>query len=724
MITVTASPSLPTNPLMSVADGTVTANSALLSGVAPIEGFSNTLTSQINLLVQPTTDISTLMQTVETQNTPAVNSETIVNQNVLPEQVLSQNRASSPQIVNSTSPTTMSEIVMNEADSAILSSVNDTLKFIATGSKLGDTLSTGQTVQLPTANSATPITQQTVQNAVQQAVTKPPVTTSAAVLAQQVTPVHIPESVESETQVVPQSVTSEKAGVENLVVPQTVTSEKAVVQQTVTPEKMVVPQAVVPQAVVPQAVVPQAVVPQAVVPQTVTSEKAVVPQAVVPQAVVPQAVVPQAVVPQAVVPQAVVPQAVVPQTVTPEKMVVPQAVVEQTVTPEKIPVANPVESPIVKQLTTNTKTDKKSDIKLSENTPAEPIVLTTETAIVAPENVIVEQQKSEQPKLENQSPSIFIEQSTAEIVAPIVTAQATPTQIETETVIFETENKSVTPDEKPTLTSAKNLLMEAVANRNNTNGNSTNSNSGGNTSSNPTLQTESVNHITDNKTGVTDTKSFASLLAAEKPETVSSSATASTTEKSAPQNISAAVNKLVQDTKIDVPAMTRPLSHPAWNQEMGERIVWMNNQGISSAEIKMNPQNMGPITVRIDMNQDQATIAFTAQNSEVRTALENSIPKLREMLTSQNVNLAEVNVSQQSSTSTNSDSSRQQQTAQMMADASANGQGNRQNNPEVDSNGNAIRQTGANGEEIAVDEFANGQILETNGTNGLLSVFA
>ncbi len=130
---------------------------------------------------------------------------------------------------------------------------------------------------------------------------------------------------------------------------------------------------------------------------------------------------------------------------------------------------------------------------------------------------------------------------------------------------------------------------------------------------------------------------------------------------------------------------------------------------------------MGPITVRIDMNQDQATIAFTAQNSDVRNALEASIPKLREMLISQNVNLADVNVSQQSSSNTNSDSSRsQQQAAQMAADASANG--NRQNNPEFDAN--ALRQTNANGEEIAVDEFTNGHVLETNGVNGLLSVFA
>lgn len=124
------------------------------------------------------------------------------------------------------------------------------------------------------------------------------------------------------------------------------------------------------------------------------------------------------------------------------------------------------------------------------------------------------------------------------------------------------------------------------------------------------------------------------------------------------------------------------------------------------------------------MNQDQATIAFTAQNADVRTALESAIPKLRDMLSSQNVNLADVNVSQQSST--NSDSNRsQQQTAQMAADTSGNGQGgNRQNQEmEVDANGNVMRETNS-GEGIVVDEFVNGQVLQDNGANGLLSLFA
>jgi flagellar hook-length control protein FliK len=364
-----------------------------------------------------------------------------------------------------------------------------------------------------------------------------------------------------------------------------------------------------------------------------------------------------------------------------------------------------------------------------ESTQTDPSLLLAEVStldltqnISIKDSTVSTTSKSETKKTENQDVSIvaIAPQVMSEIVIPIVTAQALAVDVEAQTPTFE----AVKTDEKQTLTPAKNLLMDAVANRSNTNGDSANNSS--NKSANQALSAEVLlNSTTDNKIGTVDTKSFSSVLITETSDSLSMSSATSTSDKSTPQNISSAVNKLVQDTKVDVPAMTRTLSHPAWNQEMGERIVWMSNQGISSAEIKMNPQNMGPITVRIDMNQDQATISFTAQNSEVRTALEASIPKLREMLGSQNVTLADVNVSQQSSSNTNSDSSRsQQQAAQMAADASANGQGNRQNKPELDTQGNSISQVDVNGNEITVDEFENSQEIGTNGANGLLSVHA
>ncbi len=103
------------------------------------------------------------------------------------------------------------------------------------------------------------------------------------------------------------------------------------------------------------------------------------------------------------------------------------------------------------------------------------------------------------------------------------------------------------------------------------------------------------------------------------------------------------------EIKTEAPAMTRPFNHPQWQNEFSERIVWMHNKSIPVAELRLNPQHLGPISIRIDVNQDQATIGFIAQQASVREAIEAAIPRLREMLNSQQLNLAEVNVSQQES---------------------------------------------------------------------------
>jgi flagellar hook-length control protein FliK len=127
-------------------------------------------------------------------------------------------------------------------------------------------------------------------------------------------------------------------------------------------------------------------------------------------------------------------------------------------------------------------------------------------------------------------------------------------------------------------------------------------------------------------------------------------------------------NKLGVDNKTDVPAITKPLSHPEWNKDMGERIVWMSSRAIPSAEIRLNPQHLGPISVRVDVTDDKAIVVFTAQHAAVRETLEASIPKLREMMGAQQLNLVDVSVSQGSA----SDQGRSQ--SQNFAQTSGRGQ--------------------------------------------------
>ncbi len=82
----------------------------------------------------------------------------------------------------------------------------------------------------------------------------------------------------------------------------------------------------------------------------------------------------------------------------------------------------------------------------------------------------------------------------------------------------------------------------------------------------------------------------------------------------------AAVNRPIVENKADVPAITKPLSHPEWNKDLGERIVWMSNKAVPSAEIRLNPEHLGPISVRVNVADDQATVVFTAQHAATREA--------------------------------------------------------------------------------------------------------
>ncbi|MFA5982714.1 MAG: flagellar hook-length control protein FliK [Methylococcaceae bacterium] len=100
---------------------------------------------------------------------------------------------------------------------------------------------------------------------------------------------------------------------------------------------------------------------------------------------------------------------------------------------------------------------------------------------------------------------------------------------------------------------------------------------------------------------------------------------------------------------VDKPVIAKELGHPEWGSELGERILWLHGKSISSAEIQLNPEHLGPITIKIDVDQDQTNIAFTAQHANVREALEASIPKLRELFNNQQLNLTNVNVSQHNS---------------------------------------------------------------------------
>lgn len=91
-----------------------------------------------------------------------------------------------------------------------------------------------------------------------------------------------------------------------------------------------------------------------------------------------------------------------------------------------------------------------------------------------------------------------------------------------------------------------------------------------------------------------------------------------------------------------------PFGKPEWGEALGKQVLMMVNQNTRSAEIRMNPANLGPIEIQIDMQDDQVNVAFTSRHAVVREAMEQAMPRLREMLDNNGLSLAESNVSDQS----------------------------------------------------------------------------
>ncbi len=78
----------------------------------------------------------------------------------------------------------------------------------------------------------------------------------------------------------------------------------------------------------------------------------------------------------------------------------------------------------------------------------------------------------------------------------------------------------------------------------------------------------------------------------------------------------------------------------AWDRALGQKVVWMVGSAIQSAELTLNPPDLGPLQVVLNVSNDQASASFSSAQPEVREALESAMPRLRQMLSDAGVQLS------------------------------------------------------------------------------------
>jgi flagellar hook-length control protein FliK len=100
-------------------------------------------------------------------------------------------------------------------------------------------------------------------------------------------------------------------------------------------------------------------------------------------------------------------------------------------------------------------------------------------------------------------------------------------------------------------------------------------------------------------------------------------------------------------TSVDV-----PVSHAEWGDKVAGKLTWLTARNMSVAEIHLTPPDMGPMEVKVSVQQDQANIQVHSANPVVREQLELHSQRLRDMLSEQGLSLEQFDVSDSGSDQT------------------------------------------------------------------------
>lgn len=118
------------------------------------------------------------------------------------------------------------------------------------------------------------------------------------------------------------------------------------------------------------------------------------------------------------------------------------------------------------------------------------------------------------------------------------------------------------------------------------------------------------------------------------------------------------------------------LSKEQAGDQVSERINMMLSKNLKHVDIRLDPPELGKLQIRLSLNQDQASVQFTVGNQQTRDLVEHSMPRLREMLHQQGLQLAQNSVYQDASRQAFSGQSGQQNQNGSGAQQSGNHSGN------------------------------------------------
>lgn len=98
-------------------------------------------------------------------------------------------------------------------------------------------------------------------------------------------------------------------------------------------------------------------------------------------------------------------------------------------------------------------------------------------------------------------------------------------------------------------------------------------------------------------------------------------------------------------TSTFVMNLPMPVDVTQWQAALTEQISLITRQGLQSAEIKLHPEQLGSLHIKLDLLDDKINMHMIVAHSAVKGVLESTLPYLRASLEEQGMSLAQTNIS-------------------------------------------------------------------------------
>jgi len=93
--------------------------------------------------------------------------------------------------------------------------------------------------------------------------------------------------------------------------------------------------------------------------------------------------------------------------------------------------------------------------------------------------------------------------------------------------------------------------------------------------------------------------------------------------------------------------LASPPGSPGFAGELGQQVLWLGQQDIKEAKIRLHPEDLGSIDVHLSVSHDRVDVVFSAQHPAAVTAVQQSLPQLDQLLARHGLSLGHAEVGQQ-----------------------------------------------------------------------------